>query len=700
MHTRSQEIWKAIFFFIFLTLLSTFPLILKLATHIFHAPPPVYPCEPYEALWWFWWLKKSYFLGQSVNIIPIVASPFGINISQVFLPNHMFFMLILKYFAVNEIFSYNIIFLLSYFLSGITMYFLAHHLTQNHIGSLIAGTAYSFSSYHLMMGMAYLTEMNIQWMPLYILSLFKLFERPGISSVLLYAGAFFLMVSFSFYHLLFMAVFTLIFIIFHFILVLFKRTEINCRFFKYLTLSFVLSLLITLPFTFKISQILSTGKKMEVGAHTLHRAFYDLYHYSTSIFQYITPSIFNPIYGHLAQHIQAVTKSGGHYFDETVFLGFIPIALAVYGFYRWKRDPTKKNNFVFWIFILSLFVAIYSSLPPTISLGFIKIPTTSYFLYKILPVFRYYSRFGVLAILSISVLAAIGFSYLQEGIKGNRYKNLFGYLIVGMIFVEFMVIPPFRTKDMTQVPEAYHWLAKQPGDFIIAEYPMRPFLEFSLDEALYKFYQRVHHKRLLNGPLYNTVQEWIIYSLRDLGRPTISAEMSTLGVKYVLLHKDKLKPETIKKAMQLRGFQKEIDFSDIMVLKVTAPEAKSIFAAGHFYREEDWKLKGTWRWMTEDGQLVFYLNALKAQVSISFETISFHQKRRLQVFFNEQFLKEVEVSPESESFLNFDNLPLKKGINLLTLRTCLGEEKISDYTHTDDKRKVSLAIGNLRWKIL
>jgi len=152
--------------------------------------------------------------------------------------------------------------------------------------------------------------------------------------------------------------------------------------------------------------------------------------------------------------------------------------------------------------------------------------------------------------------------------------------------------------------------------------------------------------------------------------------------------------------MQLRGFQKEIDFSDIMVLKVTAPEAKSIFAAGHFYREEDWKLKGTWRWMTEDGQLVFYLNALKAQVSISFETISFHQKRRLQVFFNEQFLKEVEVSPESESFLNFDNLPLKKGINLLTLRTCLGEEKISDYTHTDDKRKVSLAIGNLRWKIL
>lgn len=195
---------------------------------------------------------------------------------------------------------------------------------------------------------------------------------------------------------------------------------------------------------------------MEIGAHTLHRPLYDLYRYSANLFDYITPSEFNPVFGSVAKKVVAISRGGGrHYFDKTVYLRFIPLALAIYGFRRWKKDNSKKHDFPVIVFSLSLFASILASLAPTVSLGFFEIPTPSYFIYKVLPMFRYYSRFGVLAILSISILAAYEFCYLQANLKKECLKKYVGYLLIAAIFIEFMIIPPFRVKDMSKVPEVY-----------------------------------------------------------------------------------------------------------------------------------------------------------------------------------------------------------------------------------------------------
>lgn len=229
--------------FLFLTFLSTYPLIFKLKTHIYHPPPPVYPIEPYYSLWWIWLLRESFLEVFTSGIISVAASPFGVNLSeQQLMPT---INLIGKTFAilVDEVFSYNMFLLMSYVLSGFLMYILAYRLTKNSLGSFIAGTIYSFSSYHHITGMAYVTsEMNIQWMPLYILSLFNIYYNPGLIHVLIYIISFLLIISFSFYHLLFMLIFTIVFLLCHFIFVFLRKVSINWRFLKYLILAVILSI--------------------------------------------------------------------------------------------------------------------------------------------------------------------------------------------------------------------------------------------------------------------------------------------------------------------------------------------------------------------------------------------------------------------------------------------------------------------------
>ena len=71
------------------------------------------------------------------------------------------------------------------------------------------------------------------------------------------------------------------------------------------------------------------------------------------------------------------------------------------------------------LFLFITFVGILFSMPPYWNFGIFKIYFPSFFMYKILPMFRAYARFGILVMLSISVLAGIGFMRLVSTKKNK-----------------------------------------------------------------------------------------------------------------------------------------------------------------------------------------------------------------------------------------------------------------------------------------
>ncbi len=106
-------------------------------------------------------------------------------------------------------------------------------------------------------------------------------------------------------------------------------------------------------------------------------------------------------------------------------------------------------------------------------------------------------------------------------------------LTAGIIF-EFIHIPPFHFTHLNRIPEVYQWLKNEPGEFIVAEYPLHSSIEGSHYD--YLIWQRVHQKRLFNGARIGTREERLRGSLIDLKAPGTVQILGRLGVKYILHH--------------------------------------------------------------------------------------------------------------------------------------------------------------------
>jgi hypothetical protein len=78
--------------------------------------------------------------------------------------------------------AYNVVWLLTFPLSGLGAFLLARHLTGSRAGAALAGVAYAFSSYRLE-SVAHVQTLSIQWLPFAILFLLKSLEAPTLRNL-------------------------------------------------------------------------------------------------------------------------------------------------------------------------------------------------------------------------------------------------------------------------------------------------------------------------------------------------------------------------------------------------------------------------------------------------------------------------------------------------------------------------------------
>jgi len=401
----------------------------------------------------------------------------------------------------------------------------------------------------------------IQWMPLYILFLMKLVFERNYKNAIFCGASYALVVLLNPYYGYYMLLFTVIFIIF-LVLRHIKNlgTVIKNNRFRILKLAGLVlfsSLIIIVPFEHKAMNRIFSRDDAKNALY--NRPLEGLIFSGARPKNFLFPPRTNPVLKNISKPF--ISPDFGSMIEHTSYLGYTPLILSIIAASFWRRrrkrkcqmsnvkcqikDNSRYNEWAKFDIVLPFFIIIFfafgiMSSPPWIPIGTMKLnsapfklPMPSYFLHKLFPIFRCYSRMVVVMMISLSVLSGIGIKFLLEKLKtqSSKLKTVFISAIFILIGIEFINVPPFHYFDSTP-PEVYTWLAKQDEEFssAVAEYPM---LSGRWVQSAYSFWQRVHKQKLVNG---GDVARLV--KLLRIDDPRTVQQLREWGVKYVIIHRD------------------------------------------------------------------------------------------------------------------------------------------------------------------
>jgi hypothetical protein len=422
------------------------------------------------------------------------------------------------------------------------------------LSAFFSGIIFAFSPYQFIRAWQHLGLTYNQWLPLCLFTAILLKEKQGPRAFLFFLGSLLLLLSFDFSVMYFGAVSLAAFIIYA---IFFGRRSLSyknkeaykkeVKFIKPILAAWLIAVLVLLPQFFPVIK-----NRFKISANTAasvfnayNRPFEDLFTQSAKPLSYFLPSVSHPVFGRFTEQFIGSPLYGISLTEHTLYLGWIPLLFAFYAFRRWrskrkelnKTEESVREDYYLGLFIFLLIVAWLFSQPPWWGFGKFRIYMPSFFMYKVLPMYRAYCRFGIVVMLAIAVLAGFGLKFFLARIKNRQLRFIFAALFSGLVLFEFWNWPPYKVIDVSEAPAVYSWLKDQPKDTVIAEYP----LDAVSPNELYKFYQTKHQKRMINGTIPGTKANRFAQKLVNLSDRHTATILKQLGVKYVLVHTDEYK---------------------------------------------------------------------------------------------------------------------------------------------------------------
>jgi hypothetical protein len=261
------------------------------------------------------------------------------------------------------------------------------------------------------------------------------------------------------------------------------------------------------------------------------------------------------------------------------------------------------------------------SLPPTAHVAGASVHLPSDLVYHASKSWRLYSRFVIVVMLGLCVLAALGLSWLT-GVRGSQARVVVVVAALLLVPLDLWARPPqhlfrFRTDPIYKV------LRQQPPA-IAAEYPLR--LTGLPGDYLDLYNQAAHGKPILNGYL-SGYDETRALSLSRLDAPETATGLATLGVRYVLLTPWRIGSEALDPGRPGRGYRLIDRDSYGSLYRVTAPPGAVVFEQNGFWGPEG---QGATSFQWAGGppvRLGIFAACEMCSGSLSFTTASFGRPR-------------------------------------------------------------------------
>jgi PA14 domain-containing protein len=159
---------------------------------------------------------------------------------------------------------------------------------------------------------------------------------------------------------------------------------------------------------------------------------------------------------------------------------------------------------------------------------------------------RVSSRFTIVALLGLAVLAGIGFDRIGRRLT-RRGRAVLATAIGVLLVAEYAAMPMDVLPAQIEVPAIDHWLDRQPKPFVVAEVPVHTLSDlpaFERQEVDYMIHSTAHWQKTVHGYSgWRSSLHWQLYSEMERFPDETSVEsLSDLGVTYVVVHTDLYTP--------------------------------------------------------------------------------------------------------------------------------------------------------------
>jgi len=489
----------------------TYPVVLFLTRSIpmDHQIKDWYPGDgdPWHYLWAFWYFKRALatfpppLFWTDLAFYPIgVDIPFIAGVGVILVPAALLASL------VGLTVTYNLFWLSSFVLAGYGMYRLAHYLFRNRLVAFFCGHVFMFSSYRMTHGREHLALVMASFLiPLFALCLFKATERPTTKRWVMCALVWAASAGISWYGTVSLLIYLAVFAVF--------RTRgrwpknLAARHLRPVAVALLVLIVTTTPFVLPL--MLSPARDSIVN-----RSLTESNLWTADLLAFFVPSPTNPVFGTLTD--STYRRFTGNPYEQTVYLGYILLALAVVGV---LQSPKAKTH----LFVVAAATSFVLALGPFLHVGGqyrfpvdgeeLSVPLP-YLLLHYIPFVngvRVPSRFTELLVFALAVLAGYGLSAICSRVKTLPWRAaLVGVLLVG-VAVE-VASTPFPVVG-TKAPSIYSEIGTVRESFMVLDLP----LDWRIIK--YHYYQTIHGKRLLVG---HPVRSREKYSAYPEGLPLIS----------------------------------------------------------------------------------------------------------------------------------------------------------------------------------
>lgn len=460
--------------------LYTWPLLLHLSTHVLGGPG-----DGFDFLWKMWWVAHAV-LDEQINPFfnPRVYYPSGYFLAYAPITPLNSFLLAPLTKLLGETFTYNLSMLVSGPLTGWITYRWARRLLARQpdlspeaaaTAAIFAGLVVAFNPlrYERLGGQLDLAQ--TQWVVLFFLTLDRWLEEPGIRRGIWLIFTANLVVLSSWYYALVIVLLAPVYVLAF--APDYRALLVDRRVWTTVLIGVAVSVVLSGPFV--VAQMRVPG---EAGV-SLDQAI--TWAASPTDYLVLNPNhpLLHRLYERAGLGVLATTPGEFH-----LSPGFVVLLFAMLG---WRLTEGRSWRALKWLLV----AAFVLSLGPVLTVFHAStgVPLPVWALRAILPLARQprsWARFGAVVQIGLSLLAAPGLAHtLAEREKRWQHRLIAGGVAAAYLFGLWSV--PFELTSTAARP-VDGWLAEQPGDFAIMQYPLETALS---GEALY--HSRHHGKKIV-----------------------------------------------------------------------------------------------------------------------------------------------------------------------------------------------------------
>jgi hypothetical protein len=569
--------------------------------------------------------------------------------------------------------AYNWLVLLTFPLSAITAFRLARYLALSPAGAAVTAIAYAFAPFHLAQAAYHPHIAQTQWVPLYLLALWRCLDEASPAAAALLGAATAAVTLSNFYGGLIAAVMTPVAIAAYWLAAgrAAPRPVRNLAVTAGCLLAIAAAAIIYASYA-------AAAVVARPAAFGFPRA--DLFRYSATWWSYLVPPVENPLLGETARRIWIASGVREGLLEQQVSLGWGLVACALAAVFAWmmRRGDARQPPSIARVPALAIIAvaALVCSLSPEWTIGSFTVIRPSAVLYGLVPMFRSYARFGLVVQLMIALLAGIAVDSLRQA--GSRSARLVGAALLILAAGEYAVSPFALWRDVLPT-KAHRWVTRQPG--------------------------RVHALDCAPVNQESASVPWLTAgrvtlpdaAITDCAEPDLADQLAANGYTHLIVRRGTEESQWFDDHAPPPGLRAAAVFADGRVFAVTEsrPPVYTAGTAGFFERERDGKR--SWVWMSTDAEwTIVNTGANPIDATLDLEAWAFQRPRRLDVSLDGRQVQTIAVGLPTERY-RIGPLALSPGGHFLTFHPSDGPTADPDGAGHGDRRRLSVALGAWTW---